>query len=293
MLAQVRLRTWQLAHGWRACPGCGAMIRGAREILPGLPPSRTSSNAGGEEARRHFRYETAASRRRANGGKRGQGARGYGNGGLAPIPGDRRSRLPPFGANDARGRAGNATANGGKGQGKRRGIRQRRTAPLPGNLKAGHFPCFQRERRAEGRAGTATANGGRARTAGHGIRQRRTAPPRRPQTARSRSQLRRKRRAEGRKGNGDGERRQRAKGKGKGYGNGGAPLPATADGAAPLPLRRNDAPRAERERRRRTAAGARASDTARRRPGDHGGWRSRRSGFQPTRPRTSTGPVSG
>jgi predicted nucleic acid-binding Zn ribbon protein len=49
MLAQVRLRTWQLAHGWRACPGCGAMIRGAREFCLACRPPEPPSNAGGEE----------------------------------------------------------------------------------------------------------------------------------------------------------------------------------------------------------------------------------------------------
>lgn len=49
MLAQVRLRTWQAAHGWRPCPGCGAMVRGEREYCLACRPPEPPSNAGGED----------------------------------------------------------------------------------------------------------------------------------------------------------------------------------------------------------------------------------------------------
>lgn len=49
MLAQVRLRSWQLEHGWRACPECGAMVRGQREYCLACRPPEPPTLAGGEE----------------------------------------------------------------------------------------------------------------------------------------------------------------------------------------------------------------------------------------------------
>jgi len=49
MLAQVRLRSWQLEHGWRACPECGAMVRGEREYCLACRPPEPPTLAGGEE----------------------------------------------------------------------------------------------------------------------------------------------------------------------------------------------------------------------------------------------------
>lgn len=49
MLAQVRLRTWQLEHGWHACPQCGATVRGEREYCLACRPPEPPTLAGGED----------------------------------------------------------------------------------------------------------------------------------------------------------------------------------------------------------------------------------------------------